>query len=251
MKEIMGKQRLKTKVAIITGGGKGIGRAIVLGFAKEGANVVVVGRTTSYLEEVCREVRSMAAAALPVKADVSVEREVESMVGDALKVFGKVDILVNNAGIPGPLGVITGIGKEEWDDVLGTNLTGMFLCSRAVLRHMMERRAGNIINLSSGAGWRGGGVRSLPYNVSKFGVEGFTHALALQMKPYNICVNALRPGRHDTDFHKDSPSEYRVGMRKPDDVSRLAVFLALQTVDTMTGESIDLREWEKKFEAPP
>ncbi|MFB3885127.1 MAG: SDR family NAD(P)-dependent oxidoreductase [Thermodesulfobacteriota bacterium] len=248
MKDIVGKQKLKDKVAIVTGGGKGIGRAIVLGFAKEGAGVVVGGRTISYLEEVCREARSMGAASLPVRVDVSVEQEAEKMVGEALKVFGKVDILVNNAGISGPLGLITGISQEAWDEVLDTNLKGMFLCSRAVLKNMMERRSGNIINLSSGAGWRGSGVRSLPYNVSKFGVEGLTHALALQMKPYRICVNALRPGRHDTDFHKDSPPEYRVGMRKPGDVSQLAVFLALQTVDTMTGESIDLAEWEKKFQ---
>ncbi len=248
MKEIVDKQRLKGKVAIVTGGGKGIGRAIVLGFAKEGANLVVSGRTMSYLGGVCREAHSMGAPTLPVKADVSVEHEVERLVGDALKAFGKIDILVNNAGVAGPLGLITHISKEAWGEVLDINLTGMFLCSRAVLKNMIERKTGNIINLSSGAGWRGSGVRSLPYNVSKFGVEGFTHALALQMKPYNICVNALRPGRHDTDFHKGSPPEFKVGMRKPDDVSKLAVFLALQTVDTMTGESIDLREWEKKFQ---
>jgi len=96
MKEIVDKQRLEGKVVIVTGGGKGIGRAIVLGFAKEGANLVVAGRTTSYLEEVCREARRMGTFALPVKTDVSVEHEVESKVEDALKIFGKVDILVNN-----------------------------------------------------------------------------------------------------------------------------------------------------------
>jgi NAD(P)-dependent dehydrogenase (short-subunit alcohol dehydrogenase family) len=114
---------------------------------------------------------------------------------------------------------------------------------------MIERRAGNIINLSSGAGLRGARVRSLPYAISKWGVEGFTYGLSLQMKPYGICVNALRPGPHDTDFHKDTPPEFREGewkqMQKPNGVSKLAVFLALQTVDTMTGESIDLREWER------
>ena len=108
----MGKQRLRDKVAIVTGGGKGIGRAIVLGFAKEGANLVVAGRTTSYLEEVCREAHSMGASSLPVKVDVSVEHEVERLIEDALKAFGKIDIFVNNAGVAGPLGLITNISKQ-------------------------------------------------------------------------------------------------------------------------------------------
>lgn len=250
----MDKPKLAAKVAIITGGGKGIGRAIALGFAKEGANLVVCGRTPSYLEELCREARSLGTSAIPLKADVSIEHEVESMVDEALKVFGKIDILVNNAGVAGPLGSITDISKETWDKILKINLTGMFLCSKAVLKHMMERRIGNIINLSSGAGLRGSRVRSLPYAISKWGIEGFTYALSLQMKPYGICVNALRPGPHDTDFHKDTPPEFREGewkqMRKPNGVSKLAVFLALQTVDTMTGESIDLREWERSLHEP-
>ncbi len=241
------------KVAIITGGGKGIGKAIALGFAKEGANLVVCGRTLSYLEEVCQEAQSMGISAVPVKADVSIEHEVDTLVQEALRVFRKVDILVNNAAIPGPLGLITNISKKVWDDILNINLTGMFLCSRAVLKHMIERRTGNIINLSSGAGLRSARVRSLPYGVSKFGIEGFTYSLSVQMKPYGICVNALRPGPHDTDAHKDTPPEFRTGewahMRKPNGgVSKLAVFLALQTVETMTGESIDLKEWERNFQ---
>jgi NAD(P)-dependent dehydrogenase (short-subunit alcohol dehydrogenase family) len=235
----------------VTGGGKGIGKAIALGFAKEGANLAVCGRNLSYLEEVCVEARGMGASALPIKADVSVEPEVERMVEETLRVFRQIDILVNNAGIAGPPGLITDISKEVWDEVLNINLTGMFLCSKAVLKHMIERRAGNIINLTSGAGSKGSRVRSLSYSVSKFGVEGFTYTLSAQMKPYGICVNALNPGPHDTDFHRDTPPEFRGGewkqMRKPNGVSQLAVFLASQTVGTMTGESIDLREWERSL----
>lgn len=245
------KQRLKDKVAIVTGGGRGIGKAIALGFAKEGANLVVCGRASSSLEEVCREIRSLGASALPVKTDVSVEPEVESMVEKALKAFGKVDILVNNAGIVGTYDLITNISKEVWDEVLNINVTGMFLCSRAVVRHMIERRSGNIINLSSGAGRRGSPARTLPYGVSKFAVEGFTYVLAIHLKPYGICVNALRPGPTDTDIHKATPPELRwAQLRKPNGVSKLAVFLALQTVDTMTGESVDLGEWERKLREP-
>ena len=242
------KQKLKDMVAIVTGGGKGIGKSIALAFAAEGANLVVSGRTPSLLEQVSQEAGRMGASIIPVPTDVSVEDEVENMVAQAIKTFGKIDILVNNAGIPGPRDLITDISKEAWDEVININLTGIFLCSRAVLRHMIKRRSGNIINVSSGAGrrgGRGGRVRSLPYNVSKFGVEGLTYALALQMKPYGICVNALRPGRMDTDFHKESPPDWKVDIRQPDDVKKLAVFLALQTVDTMTGESVDLKEWEQ------
>jgi len=237
-------RKLRDMVAIVTGGGKGIGKAIALGFAEEGASLIVCGRTPSLLEQVSHEASQLGAPVIPVKADVSIESEVENMVAQALNTFGKIDILVNNAGIPGPLGLITDTSYEAWNEVIKTNLTGIFLCSKAVLRHMIERRQGNIINISSGAGRRGGKVRSLPYNISKFGVEGFTYALALQMKPYGICVNALRPGIMDTDFHRESPPEWKLKMRPPDDVKNLAVFLALQTVDTMTGESVYLREWE-------
>ncbi len=241
------KQKLKDMVAIITGGGRGIGKSIALAFAAEGANLVVCGRTLSLLEQVSQEARGMGARVIPIRTDVSVESEVETMVEQTLKAFGKIDILVNNAAVPGPRDIMTDISKEAWDEVINVNLTGMFLCSRAVLRHMIKRKKGNIINISSGAGRRGvgGRIRSLPYTVSKFSVEGLTYALALQMKPHGICVNALRPGIMNTDFHKDSPPEWKVRMRHPDGVNELAVFLALQTVDTMTGESVDLKEWEQ------
>ena len=238
------KQKLEHRVAIVTGGGKGIGKSIALAYAAEGANLVVCGRTISLLEEASQEASEMGARIIPVCTDVSVESEVENMVEQALNAFGRIDILVNNAGISGPRDLITDISKEVWHEVIDTNLTGMFLCSKAVLRHMMKQRSGNIINVSSGAGRRGGGVRSLPYSVSKFGVEGLTYALASQMKPYGICVNALGPTRMDTDFHKESSPEWKAKMRQPDDVQKFAVFLALQTVDTMTGESVDLGEWE-------
>jgi NAD(P)-dependent dehydrogenase (short-subunit alcohol dehydrogenase family) len=246
MKDI---QKLKDKVAIVTGGGTGIGRSIVLGFAAEGAKLAVCGRTLSSLEQVSREVRDIGAQVTAIRADVTVESEVENMVEQTLKAFGKIDILVNNAGLPGPQGLITEISKKVWDEIMNINVTGLFLCSRAVLKHMMTRSQGNIINISSGAGRTGSkiGIRSLPYNVSKFSAEGFTYALAKQMKPYGICVNAMRPGIIDTAFHKDSPPEFRAQMSHADKVKPLAVFLALQTVDTMTGESIDLHEWENSL----
>jgi len=246
------EKQLKDKVAIITGGSKGIGRSIAMAYAEHGANLVICGRNEPLLEEVSREAAALGVSTLPVRADVSVEADVENMVAQALKEFGRVDILVNNAGIPGPTVLITEINKADWDMVMSTNVTGVFLCSRAVLRHMMERGKGNIVNISSGAGKSVRVVRSLSYNVSKFAVEGLTAATAVQMKPYGICVNALRPGMIDTDFHLDTPEEWRAKMppmSQPDVVKELAVFLALQMVETMTGESIDLAEWEKSRQA--
>ncbi len=194
----------------------------------------------------CRETWNLGVSALPIKADVSVESEVESMVEEAMTVFGKIDVLVNNAGVLGSTDLIINVSKEAWDEVIDVNLNGMFLCSKAVLRHMIRQRSGNIINISSGAGRAvSGRVRSLPYAVSKFGVEGITYALAAQMKPYGICVNAIRPGWMATDIIKGLPLPNDVVIRHPDEVKELALFLALQTVDTMTGESINLGEWER------
>ena len=246
------EKQLKDRVAIITGGGKGIGRSIVMAYAEQGANLVICGRNEPLLEEVGREAAALGVSVLPVRADVSVEADVDNMVAQALKEFGQIDILVNNAGIPGPTVLITEIKRADWDAVVGTNVTGVFLCSRAVLRHMIGQGKGNIVNISSGAGKTVKVVRSLSYNVSKFAVEGLTAATALQMKPYGICVNALRPGMIDTDFHKDTPEEWRAKMppmKQPDVVKELAVFLAVQTVDTMTGESVDLAEWEQSRQA--
>ena len=243
------EQRLKHMVAIITGGGKGIGRSIALAFAEEGASLVICGRTGSLLEQVSREAQALGASVMSVATDVTVESEVEDMVERTLNKFGKIDILVNNAGVAGPLGLITDISKEAWDEVININLTGMFLCSRAVLRYMIKQGRGNIINMSSGAGRNRHRVWRLPYNVSKFGVEGMTYALAVQMKPYGICVNAIRPGRMSTDIQKGSPPEDKINSRHPDEVKELAVFLALQTVETMTGKSVDLAEWTQNPEA--
>ena len=213
--------------------------------------MVICGRTDSLLTQVTREARAIGAFILPVKTDVTKESEVESMVEQTLNKFGKIDILVNNAGVIGPHDLIIDVSTEAWDEVINTNLKGIFLCSRAVIKHMIRRRHGNIINISSTAGRTQGRVWSLPYNVSKFAVEGITCTLAMQMKPYGISVNAIRPGYMATDMIKDMtedlPPEYKAKIRHPDEVKELAVFLALQTVDSMTGESVELGEWKQSL----
>ncbi|MFC2060652.1 SDR family NAD(P)-dependent oxidoreductase [Chloroflexota bacterium] len=248
------KQELKDMVAIVTGGGKGIGRSITLAFAADGVNLVICGRTLPLLEQVSQEARVMGASILPVATDVTIESEVENMVEQALREFGKIDILVNNAGMLGAKGLIIDVKKEEWDEVINTNLTGMFLCSKAVLKHMIKRGRGNIINISSGAGRRKTNpslphnVTSLVYNVSKFAVEGMTYNLAKQVKPYGICVNAMRPGYMATDLIKDVTLQDGIKAGHPDELGELALFLALQTVESMTGESVDLAEWKRSLE---
>jgi 3-oxoacyl-[acyl-carrier protein] reductase len=246
---IENKQKLRDRVAIVTGGGRGIGRAIALDFAREGANVVACGRNQTFLEEVSQEARRAGCSVLAVRTDVSIEGEVERMVDEAVKKFGKIDILVNNAAISGPRGLITDVSKEEWDEVLNINLTGTFLCSKAVLKHMIKSGTGNIINVTTSKGWKRRRPGAVPYRASKSGMEGFTLVLAKQMKPYGICVNAMGPATTDTDMQKNMSlaQKRRWRMWRPDEVSKLAVFLALQTVDTLTGASIDFPQWQRSL----
>lgn len=242
--------RLEGKVAIVTGGGRGIGRAIALALAREGAAVVVAARTKQEIEAVAGEIEASGGCALAVPTDVCQEASVQNMVRRAVEAFGRVDILVNNAGVPGPMGLITEIEDGEWDRTLDTNLKGVFLCAKAAVPHMIEQGGGNIINISSGAGFKRPRqrVRSMPYNVSKFGIEGLTHVLAVQLREHNICVNSLLPGVTDTRFHDDTPHDWLVSMPEmgqPEDVMEAAVFLATQDVASMTDQALNVREWNR------
>ncbi len=249
----MSPRKLEGKIAIVTGAGMGIGRSIALALAEEGAHIVAVSRTRADVEKVAEEASRFRVGSLAVQADVSIEEEVEEMVKKTLGVFGRIDILVNNAGIPGPTGLITEINAREWDEAFNVNVKGVFLCSKAVLPQMIKQRSGNIINISSGAGRRTKEVsfssptRSLVYSVTKFGVEGFTLALAGQVNPFNINVNALRPGPTNTRFHAATSPEKRAKMRHPDDLKKVAVFLASQGPTGLTGESIDAATWESIY----
>lgn len=238
----MKEKLLSNKVAVVTGGGRGLGRAFAEVFAQEGAEVAVISRSKREIDGVVEAISGRGGKAIAIQADVKSEFEVQEMVRKTIATFSKVDILVNNAGIMGPLGPITEIRKEDWEEVLAVNVTGMFVCSREVLRHMVLRNSGNIINISSGAGhrknWRD--VQSLAYNVSKFAVEGFTKALSVQVKKYNIAVNAFAPGFTDTQLSRSSSGQSKE-WQKPEEVARAILFLATQTGETMTGESVDAR----------
>ena len=184
--------RLRDEVAIVTGGGKGIGRAISLAFAAEGAIVVIAARTSSKLDEAVERIKSGGGRAKAIQADISDEKQVRRLVADTIDDYGKVDILVNNSGIGGPTVNVVDLRLQDWNEVLAINLTGSMLCAREVLKHMIPRRKGNIVNIASDAGRFGYPMRS-PYCVSKWGIIGLTETLAIEVGQHDIRVNCISP----------------------------------------------------------
>lgn len=245
MNELIGK------VAVVTGGGRGIGRAIALGCAREGSRVLIAARTRKEIEAVAAEIRALGGEVLAVVADISREEDVHRMVTEVVDAWGRVDVLINNAGVPGPQGLIHELDLSEVDRTWAINIRGTFLCSQAILPLMLEQGGGNIINVSSGAGQRKPRprVRSLPYQVSKFAVEGLTNALAVQLREHRINVNALQPGRIATRIHDATPAGWVAGrqMGRPEDVVPAAVFLASLEPGAMTGFSLEAGTFNRGF----
>jgi len=231
--------KLAGKVAMITGGGRGIGRAIALSFAAEGASVVVSGRTSSEIKEVAREVEKQGRKSLALQADVSREEDVKNMIGETVKVFERVDILVNNAATNLPYRNVTDLTLAEWNRVLEVNLTGPFLCCRAVLPTMIRQRSGKIINISSIGGRYGAAGRS-PYRSSKAALLQFTYCLAAEVKQYGIDVNAICPGPTETRMMKDiARGSLFPALIRPEEIAEVVLFLASQHSTAITGTAID------------
>ena len=251
--------RLEGKVAIVTGGGKGIGRAISLAFAREGADVVVAARTESALKEVALEIETIGRRSLAIVTDLSAPEQSMAMVDRTLEEFGKIDVLVNNSGIGGPTASVADMDLEEWNQVLAVNLTGTMLCAKHVLKKsMIPRQSGIIINISSAFGRKGVGLRS-PYCASKWGVIGFTQSLAWEAGKYGIRVNCIAPGAVEGDriewvlrerskvlgmgfeeLVESKKAEAPLGrMVKPEEVAELVVFLASEESSGITGQTID------------
>jgi NAD(P)-dependent dehydrogenase (short-subunit alcohol dehydrogenase family) len=184
--------RLKDEVAIITGGGSGIGKAISMAFAAEGAIVILAARNFSRLEETVETIKSRGGRAKARQTNVSDEEQVQQLVAEVINDYGRVDILVNNSGIGGPTVNVVDLQLQDWNEVLAVNLTGSMLCAREVLKHMIPRRKGNIVNMGSDGGRFGYPMRS-PYCVSKWGIVGLTETLAIEVGQHNIRVNCLSP----------------------------------------------------------
>ena len=191
-------QELKDKVALITGGGYGIGKEIALLYAREGMKLALAARSEGPLNETRAAVEKLGARAIAVRADVSKEADCAQMVEQTVKAFGRVDILVNNAGIAGPTKRCTEMALAEWQEVLDINLTGAWLASRAALPAMVKQRAGNILMISSSAGRRGYPLRS-PYVASKWAMIGLTQTLAGEWGADGIRVNCICPGAVEGD----------------------------------------------------
>ena len=184
--------RLKDKVAIVTGGGRGIGKAISMIFASEGAIVVAAARNSHSLDETIEEIKLAKGRAKAIQTDISDEKQVQRMVNETLNDYGRVDILVNNSGISGNTANLVDLKLEDWNEVLAINLTGSMLCAREVLKHMIPNRKGNIINMGSDGGRYGYPMRST-YCVSKWGIIGLTETLAIEVGQFHIRVNCISP----------------------------------------------------------
>ena len=249
--------RLRDKVVVITGGGSGIGLAITRAFAAEGAIVVIVARTAPRLNEAADAINANGGRAVAIPTDITDENQVRQMVAQTLAEYGRIDILVNNAGIPGPTASIADMALDQWNEVLAVNLTGTMLCSREVLKDMMARKSGNIINISSVGGMSGFPMRS-PYCVTKMGVIAFTETLAIEAGEYNIRVNCISPAavRGDRILNASRAKAEALGVEQaeilarlikdfslkrliePSEVAAAAVFLASDESSAITGHTL-------------
>jgi 3-oxoacyl-[acyl-carrier protein] reductase len=226
-------------VAIVTGGGRGIGRATTLALARRGVVVVLVARTQTEIEAVAGEAEALGATVLPVVADVSQEDEVAVMVDRTLQTYGCVDILVNNAGASLPERPVVDTSLADWERLLRVNLTGPFLCARAVLPVMMRQRSGKIVNVAS-IGGRVGFAGIAAYGAAKAGLLHFTASLAAEVKRFGIDVNAVCPSGTDTRLlHETGRAKGRTNLIRPEEIANVIVFLVSPESSAVTGTAID------------
>ncbi|HEY1267816.1 MAG TPA: SDR family oxidoreductase [Candidatus Binatia bacterium] len=245
--------RLEGKVALVTGAGRGIGKALALAFAHEGANIVAASRTRAEIEATAREVEALGRESLAFPADVSREEDVAALAA-AAKRFGRLDVLVNNAALrmnhlgrrDSYLIRLEDLSIEDWDRTIAVNLRGPFLCTKFFLPLLKKAGAASIINISAGGGKRGMAGR-LPYCASKFGLEGMTQSLAAELKADNIAVNSLSPGaisiltdREKIEELKKNPAAL---FMRPDIMAPPALFLARQDGNGVTGTHIEALHW--------
>lgn len=239
--------KIKNKIAIVTGARRGIGKAIALGLAREGATVVVSDLDLGGCKLVCEEIKKMGGESMAIKCDVSIKKDVSNLINQTLKKFNRVDILVNNAGIVvmKPLLETT---EQDWDLTMNINLKGVFLCTQAVASHMIKQKMGKIISIASIAG-EVGFANTAAYCASKAGIINLTREISLELAPHNININAIAPGVIATamtaDMLKDKNTKKsllkdiplgRVG--KPEDIANAALFLASEEANFISGHTL-------------
>jgi NAD(P)-dependent dehydrogenase (short-subunit alcohol dehydrogenase family) len=234
-------QRLDGQAIIVTGASQGIGRAIALAFAREGASIVLAARTADKLNAVAAGIRAGGGEALAIPTDVTDELQVARMVEETLERYHQVDGLVNSAGVS-PLASITETSLETWQRTMDVNVTGVFLCCRAVWTPMTRRGSGSILNISSGSGKRAHAEWSA-YCTSKFAVMGLTESLALEGFPLGIRVNALCPGPTATPMRQDNfPGEDQSRLLTADDVAQSALFFFTEAARHVRNAGLDVRK---------
>jgi 3-oxoacyl-[acyl-carrier protein] reductase len=244
---------LENKVAIVTGAGRGIGKAIALRLAQEGATLTICDIIEENAKAVCKELSDLGKKAFPFTGDVSNENHVKEMVETTLKRYGTIDILVNNAGISpkkeGRKATLTEISLDEWNEVIAVNLTSVFLCCKAVLPYFIERKGGRIINISSSSALDGGLLAAPHYVASKGGISALTKVLAREVAPLGITVNAVAPGRVESPMTiLTSPERNREALQRipigrfgaPEDIANSVLFLASEEAQYITGITLNV-----------
>lgn len=235
------------RTAFVTGASRGIGRACALALASAGARVVLAARQREKLEEVANEIRAQSGQAFVAEIDISSADSIRSAIASAAKEFGRIEILVNNAAVTRD-GLAVRMKKDDWDTVIGTNLSGAFLATQQVLLSMMRERWGRIVNISSVVG-ESGNAGQANYAASKAGLIGLTKSLAQEMASRNITVNAVAPGFVDTDMTAGLPAEYkeellgRIPLKRlgtPEDVAAAVRFLASEEAGYITGHVLNV-----------
>ena len=235
-------EKIDGKIALVTGGGRGIGRAIALALAGEGCSVAVASRTRGEIGLVASEIENLGERGLAIQTDISEPAQVNRMVEEILRAFGRIDILVNNAGIAifKPLMELT---QEDWDRTMAVNLRGAFLCAQKVAAVMIEQRSGTIINICSSASKKAY-PNQIAYVASKHGMLGLSKGLSLELKPYGIKVHAICPGGVNTRLTADArPGTDRSDWMQPEDIAHVVLMLLTQS-ERATIDEIYIRRYD-------
>ncbi|MCG4565439.1 3-oxoacyl-[acyl-carrier-protein] reductase [Anaerosalibacter bizertensis] len=239
---------LKEKNALVTGGSRGIGRATAIELSKEGANVIITYNSNEEkAKEVIKEIEKNGVKGLAIKADVSSEEDVKSMMKTIKSQFDSIDVLVNNAGVTKD-NLLIRMKSEDWDKVINTNLKGVYLCTKAVVRGMMKKRHGKIVNIASVVGISGNAGQG-NYSASKAGVIGFTKSIAKELGSRGINVNGVAPGFVETDMTEVLSEDIKEQslkliplerFAKPEDIANVVVFLCSEKANYITGQIINV-----------